>query len=531
MSYKCLGGNYYEITLALPRNCSGTQMLDHDLKFTNDCGVNFNVMGLEHEEIVESGHLCSAESDNTTCNGGTSIGLRTYIFRHTIYLSPCSGWKISWSVCCRPGSLNLIGLPGIYVEALLDNQDGACNDSPVFLEPDLPFVCLGQTMNYDPFVVEPDGDSLAFALIDARYAAPNPLPVFYQDGWSGSQPFTDLSIDATTGRITFTPTQAGQVVVVVRANEYRNGELVGSAMRDHPIMVTACENQVPAIGAGQLTTSSEGVTITGPYAFELCTQIPGSVQAEFTDPDPGQVLVLWSTVEAALPGAEITVSGTDPLLMVISWEAIEAPGGTRHFGVKVQDDHCPLRGLQTYSYSVLVREFFAPIAPGEAVTCSNAGSFTLADSLDTTLPPDGSWSAPDGAPHSGEFDPATDPAGIYTYTLHSGTNCQFTATVAVTVLPANALACNGLGMHDDEGLPWRIWPTPSTGMLYMESASDLGPCTVTDMNGRMVWQGRPIAQGGMHIIQLPQHLSNGTYMLRSMNERNKALPMRVVLIR
>lgn len=535
MSYTCLGGNMYEITLALPRYCSGTEMLPHALKFTNNCGVNFSVQGIMYDEVIDHHPQCAEQAGNTTCDGGSEIGLRTYIFRYTLYLSPCSGWAISWSVCCRPEALNLIGNPGIYVEARLDNTGGACNDSPAFQEHTLPFVCVGQTVHYDPFVVETDGDSLSYSLIDARYAGPAPTPVFYQPGFTGMAPYPGLTLDPTSGQITFTPDQVGQVVVAVQVNEYRNGAWIGSAMRDFTFVATPCDNTIPPISDGALTVLSGDVTLTGPYTFETCAGTAGSVQAVFTDPDPGQLLTIWSTVEAVLPGATMSLSGTNPVEMTIAWDDLAAAAGTRHFGVKALDDHCLYRGLQTYSYTAHVLAFPAALPPGDATICANHPPVMLADSLSAPLPDGGAWSAPDGSAHSGQFDPDNDEGGIYTYTLNAGSMCPWTTTVAVIVLPETEPVCIGLGVSARSGAALRAWPNPANGQLHVEGlpmANGLPPVLeLMDLHGRVLWTDRPMGGTDLLTIDLPAYLPSGTYLLRPVSTHGAARPIRFVVAR
>ena len=63
-----------------------------------------------------------------------------------------------------------------------------------------------------------------------------------------------------------------------------------------------------------------------------------------------------------------------------------------------------------------------------------AGLFGL---LDGTPDTGGSWTDPDGAPHSGTFDPALDEAGDYTYLVSGAGSCpDATATVTVAVVQA-----------------------------------------------------------------------------------------------
>ncbi|MFN8349900.1 MAG: PKD domain-containing protein [Flavobacteriales bacterium] len=71
--------------------------------------------------------------------------------------------------------------------------------------------------------------------------------------------------------------------------------------------------------------------------------------------------------------------------------------------------------------------------------CANAAAIDLFANLGGTPDPGGSWSF-NGAPHTGTFDPATEAAGVYTYTVDVPPPCTSqSATVTVMVVqPANA---------------------------------------------------------------------------------------------
>lgn len=58
--------------------------------------------------------------------------------------------------------------------------------------------------------------------------------------------------------------------------------------------------------------------------------------------------------------------------------------------------------------------------------------FNLLDSLEGTPDPTGSWTAPDGSPCDGLFDPDTEPLGTYTYTVEGPAPCP--AAIAVLLL-------------------------------------------------------------------------------------------------
>lgn len=91
----------------------------------------------------------------------------------------------------------------------------------------------------------------------------------------------------------------------------------------------------------------------------------------------------------------------------------------------------------TATLTVTVRQ--APVAGtnGTITVCSTDADFDLIDQLGGAPDITGTWTKPGGAPHSGIFQPGTDVAGIYTYTVVGQAPCaNATATVTVTVSTA-----------------------------------------------------------------------------------------------
>src|SRR6185295_10508170 len=138
-------------------------------------------------------------------------------------------WTISWNICCRSTAIDLIGNQGIYLEATLYNATDACNNSPVFGDQSLPYVCVNQPVYYNFGVTEPDGNTLVYSLINARRWTGTVQPVTYQAGYSGASPIPGITLDPVTGQLVFTPTVSGNYVVAMLIEEYdSNGNLVGT---------------------------------------------------------------------------------------------------------------------------------------------------------------------------------------------------------------------------------------------------------------------------------------------------------------
>ncbi|MFN3874633.1 MAG: hypothetical protein ACK4L7_01810, partial [Flavobacteriales bacterium] len=212
ITYNCVGPNQYTITLDLFLDCSGAPITPHALSFTNTCGVNFTLNNVPLVETTEVSQLCGSQLLNSSCNGGTLPGIRRYRFQTTVFLSPCNFWTISWSVCCRATTQNVVATPGMYVAATLNNLGGLCDQSPQFGDSTIPYVCVGTPVSYNPQVTDADGNSLDYSFISARYAAPVPTNVTYQTGFTATTPIPGITLNSSTGQINFTPTVTGRYI-------------------------------------------------------------------------------------------------------------------------------------------------------------------------------------------------------------------------------------------------------------------------------------------------------------------------------
>ncbi len=317
ITYECLSGNQYRVNLDLYLDCAGAAITPHNLYFSNNCGVVFTIANLTPISNTEVSPLCPSQLTNSTCNGGTQPSFRKYRFQTTLFLSPCNKWTIEWYTCCRNTTVNVSGQPGMYVVATLNNAGGLCDDSPVFVDSGIPYVCVNQPVAYNPGVNDPDGNTMSFGLVSARYAAPAPTNVTYQGGFTGTTPIPGIFLNPTSGQIYFTPTVTGYYVVVYEVSTYTSGGvLIGKVMRDLMFAVIACDG-VPPQTAG-LTQGTNGVTY-GPSQFIACTGSSFCVSMSFSDPAPSTVITVQSNATSVLPGASFNVSGTNPAVATVCW--------------------------------------------------------------------------------------------------------------------------------------------------------------------------------------------------------------------
>lgn len=443
LSYTCLGNNQYQINLNLFVDCLGFDPgAQQTIDFVSTCGGTATMsVDVTNPGGTEISQLCPSQLVNSTCSGGNLPGMWVFHFTGIVTLAPpCDTWTMSWTTCCRNAAiLNITGADnfGSYIQATLNSITDSCNNSPSFTSQPIPYVCANQQVVYNYGVVETDGDSLFYSLIDAMDAGA--VNLVYEVGYTALAPIPGITIDQSNGLLTFTPTTLGNFVVVIMVQEYDNsGNLIGTVMRDIQFIVQSCSNIVPDATAGAITGLTGTSVQTGPFALELCEGSTFTFNAVYTDSNSGDSLSLISNISSVLPGAIFTISGSNPLTATISWTAPAGSANTNTaFSVTVNDGACPIPGQQTFIYdiNVLTRTLAGP----DKIIC---GSQTA------TLPGTGgnvfTWNVISGPPMvvGTNFScnpcstPVASPATTTTYEVVSDLSgtCLNKDTVTVTIV-------------------------------------------------------------------------------------------------
>ncbi len=357
ITYECLGSNQYRIYLDLYLNCAGVAVTPHTLYFSNDCGVEFSIANLNPTSSTEVSPLCPSQLANSTCNGGTLPSFRKHRFQTTLFLSPCNKWEIEWYACCRNVTQNISLTPGTYVVATLNNLATPCDRSPVFVDSGVPYVCVNQPVSYNPGVSDPDGNTMVFSLISARFGSPVPTNVTYQGGFSAAAPIPGIWISPNTGQLFFTPTATGFYVVAYQVTTYNSGGvLIGSVMRDLMFAVITCDG-IPPSTAG-ITQGTNGVPFSASQ-FIACTGSSFCVSMVFTDPIPSTVISVQSNATTVLPGSTFNVTGTNPATATVCWT-----GNSSILPLTVwfqaSDNNCPIANT-TSTFAQAISCAFLPI--------------------------------------------------------------------------------------------------------------------------------------------------------------------------
>jgi gliding motility-associated-like protein len=274
MSYRCLGGNQYEITLTIFRDdFYGQAELDPTARITIFNSLNNTF--LRNEDInLQNGIGAILPLDNNPCitNRPTDVRIEKGVYKKTITLpASANGYKLVYQRCCRNNAVaNLLTDQGSTYTVNIPNTS-LCNSSPVFNNQPPLFVCADSKLEFDMSATDADGDQLVYSLcaplqgLDAFEpiicgtcaitSAPRPPydSVFYSSSFFNSQKplgnTSTININPVTGLLTTVAKLQGLFVVGICVQEIRGGVVLSTSIRDFQFNVTNCSisSAVPVV--------------------------------------------------------------------------------------------------------------------------------------------------------------------------------------------------------------------------------------------------------------------------------------------
>jgi gliding motility-associated-like protein len=321
MTYNCLGDNLYEITLIMYVDCgpSNEQQITFDvsgLLTIYDSSNNFiETVEITNPEVIE---LSDETVGNECLTLPTDLCVLRGIYTVIVELPPIvGGYQLAYQRCCRNPSIINVDTPGEYGNTYTTNIPGSelisdCNSSPSFNEYPPLALCLGDDIIVDLSATDPDGDELVYSLTTPFHGADitNPLlitpPPFtavpWTAGYSENYPLDAnpaISIDANTGIITGTPNQMGMYIIGIKVEEYRDGVLINSVVRDFRFLIVDCDvitSSIPLSSwyCNSLTVSfTNGSVNANTYLWDFGNGNATSAEFEpnYTYPDTGNYTV------------------------------------------------------------------------------------------------------------------------------------------------------------------------------------------------------------------------------------------------
>ncbi|MCH8903900.1 MAG: T9SS type A sorting domain-containing protein [Bacteroidetes bacterium] len=436
LTYTCANDSDYTFELHFYRDCGGVPAPGSvviDL-ISSSCGIT-TTLTLSLISSDEVSDLCPASLPSSECNGGTINGVEKYTYSATFFdLAFCTDWVFSYDLCCRNGEIDNINAAGTvaeYTEANLDNSSQECNTSSAFSSNAVPYFCTTQCFTYHNGAYDADGDSLVYSLIASKISAGGtvsynspPMSATYPiDTSSGGS----LSFDPTTGILKVCPNEAGEYVVTILIEEYRNGVKIADNMQDLQFIVRACTQDQPTLG--NITNLSASATLNDSISVTVCPGDSLSFEVIGSDVDVSDDVILTTNLALAIPGASWSTSGTNPATGYFTWVPSGNDTGWHFFTVKAEDEACEQNGTAYNTF--IIKVLTGTVASNDTFYCSSGDSITLSVTGGVTY----TWAPSTGLNKTTGSSVKAAPSSTITYTVTAtglSASCDTIDSVTVT---------------------------------------------------------------------------------------------------
>ena len=178
-------------------------------------------------------------------NMENDISKNVYVMQHTF--SASGTFHVTFEDPNRnAGIVNIpssVEVPFFIETIIVINPFIGGNSSPQLMTAPIDNGCTNVIYYHNPGAYDADGDSLSYSLIDCRGYNGEDIPGYQLPYASNS-----LTIDPHTGDLIWdSPTMAGEYNIAILIQEWRNGIMISSMVRDMQITIAACNNKPPVI--------------------------------------------------------------------------------------------------------------------------------------------------------------------------------------------------------------------------------------------------------------------------------------------
>ena len=411
ITYNCVGGNNYLVTLTLYRDCFGTTIgtFPQTVTIASSCG-NVNA-SLDWVSTTDISQVCP--SATSTCSGGTNPGVEQYIF------SGIGAYDIDGDSLYYQFKTPLNG-PG----APIAFSGGYSVNNPII-------TASGMNLNSST-------GEVCFSPTVAQVCVVSILVSEYRNG-------------------VLIGTQLRDMQIIVSSTCTNSSPFAGSS----PV----CGNLG---GATNLYTGST-VVQTDANSFSMCPLDSIYFEINISDPNANNVNVS-SSISTSIPGATLTIinNGTPNPMVKFSWRPTPLDAGINNFVLNLLDDACPVSASQYYSYDITVKE--QPFAGEDLTICgSEWAQLNAAGGAGYT------WSVLSGEPLNPSVNITCNPCGnpqvkpsitttyLLTSTLFS--TCVNTDTITINVVSDfNTFPFGDTTLCDYITVPIGVNVLPATGI-------------------------------------------------------------------
>lgn len=348
ITYRCLGGNSYEITVSTYTNSSSPADRCELLVDFGDGVEQVVPRSNGFQTICPNGNQHDGEPLANFANTKKNLYIVTHSYSPGTYIVSIKDPNRVTGIENIPNSVNV---PFYLQTTLTVDPNIGCNTGPQLTTIPLDKACLGKCYYHNPGAYDPDGDSLSYSIGPCLDTNGTPIPGYSYPNQVGGG---NLTIDAVTGDLAWcAPQLAGKYNIVIYIEEWRrqpNGNRVkiGTVLRDMSIdVMDFCDNDNPEI----------------PDLPDLCVDAGTLVNFSFvvTDPDNDNVRMEgYGGTFNVTPASTITPANVfqpTPLVVDYSWQTtcdrVRLQPWTVTFKATDNDPQVPLVDIESVNITVV----------------------------------------------------------------------------------------------------------------------------------------------------------------------------------
>ena len=330
---------------------------------------------------------------------------------------PATGWRFTWSSCCRNSAVNVVGQPNWVLRAIMypygtQNMNPCFDNSPTFAEVPRTVICTGYPFTYNHNAFDKELDSLHYEWGQPWQAVNSGLP--YASTYSYTNPLPGPAqnannvagtVNPTTGQISFTSYTTGAFVTSTKVTAYKCGVKVAEIWRDMQVTLLSCGSNAPPNvtppfnnGTSFVDTIYAGDSIcynlsATDFQFlpngnpqTLSIEASGSELGSFVPPNGTNPATLSAVVGCVNPPCAVLTPAPGPNYPLSAQFGVQTQfcwqtdcghlasnvgcGNTSNvynFVIKVKDDFCPAPAINISTVTIVVLP--KPTLPSPSIQC------------------------------------------------------------------------------------------------------------------------------------------------------------------
>lgn len=342
ISYECLGGNQYEVTLTIYKDCFGATVepaFENLFFFPDGCTIPFS-LNIPLVSIQEISDLCPSELANSSCSGGFIPGTQQLTYSGLVTLNAGCSWEVEWFQGDWNYFINMDNsmLPTAYFSAVIDPTAG-CNSSVEITSNQVPYSCLGDPYSHQITVDNPNGYTLNYSFVCPQTTGGVNAPMYSPC----NEPIPGITIDPLTGEINFTtPLSFGSYSIGVQIDMFDGPTFVGSMLEYMAVIARICV-VTPTV------FDPQGIATVGDYTSQIslveatvCAGDSLSFTVSAENSNIFRSIDLTSDFLTLYPTGSFVVNGINPAVGEFLVVTDETMIGTNVVTVTATDDACPI---------------------------------------------------------------------------------------------------------------------------------------------------------------------------------------------